>query len=72
MVLAEPGARIGFAGGRVIEQATYERLPEGFQTAEFLLERGMVDAVVRRRELRPVLMRLLAAYGAAVDEGGAS
>jgi len=72
VVLAEPGARIGFAGGRVIEQATYERLPEGFQTAEFLLERGMVDAVVRRRELRPVLMRLLAAYGAAVDEGGAS
>ena len=65
VILAEPGARIGFAGGRVIEQATYDRLPDGFQTAEFLLAHGMVDAVVDRRALRPVLVRLLSAYGGA-------
>lgn len=61
-ILAEPGARIGFAGGRVIEQATHERLPDDFQKAEFLLARGMVDAIVDRRELRSVLSRLLAAF----------
>ena len=64
VILAEPGARIGFAGGRVIEQATYSSLPEGFQTAEFLLAHGMVDAVVDRRALRSVLARLLAAFTA--------
>jgi acetyl-CoA carboxylase carboxyl transferase alpha subunit/acetyl-CoA carboxylase carboxyl transferase beta subunit len=64
-ILAEPGARIGFAGGRVIEQAAHEALPEGFQTAEFLLSHGMVDAVVDRRELRPLLIRLLAALASA-------
>ena len=63
VIIAEPGARIGFAGGRVIEQATYSSLPEGFQTAEFLLAHGMVDMVVDRRALRSVLCRLLAAYG---------
>jgi acetyl-CoA carboxylase carboxyl transferase subunit beta len=63
VIIAEPGARIGFAGGRVIEQATYSSLPEGFQTAEFLLAHGMVDAVVDRRALRPVLGKLLSAYG---------
>jgi acetyl-CoA carboxylase carboxyl transferase subunit beta len=62
VIIAEPGARIGFAGGRVIEQATHDRLPEGFQTAEFLLAHGMVDMVVDRRALRSVLMRLLSAY----------
>jgi acetyl-CoA carboxylase carboxyl transferase subunit beta len=65
VIVAEPGARIGFAGGRVIEQATHDRLPEGFQTAEFLLAHGMVDMVVDRRALRSVLVRLLAAYGSA-------
>jgi acetyl-CoA carboxylase carboxyl transferase subunit beta len=64
VIIAEPAARIGFAGGRVIEQATHDKLPEGFQTAEFLLAHGMVDMVVDRRALRPVLMRLLSAYGA--------
>ncbi|HZS14798.1 MAG TPA: acetyl-CoA carboxylase carboxyltransferase subunit beta [Candidatus Dormibacteraeota bacterium] len=64
VIIAEPGARIGFAGGRVIEQATHDRLPEGFQTAEFLLAHGMVDMVVDRRALRSVLVRLLGAYGA--------
>jgi acyl-CoA carboxylase subunit beta len=63
VLIAEPGARIGFAGGRVIEQATYSSLPEGFQTAEFLLAHGMVDMVVDRRALRSVLCRLLAAFG---------
>jgi len=59
VILAEPGARIGFAGGRVIEQAAHEALPEGFQTAEFLLSHGMVDQVVDRRELRDLVARLL-------------
>jgi acetyl-CoA carboxylase carboxyl transferase subunit beta len=63
VIIAEPAARIGFAGGRVIEQATHDRLPDGFQTAEFLLAHGMVDMVVDRRALRPVLIRLLSAYG---------
>ena len=61
-ILAEPHARIGFAGGRVIEQATYDRLPEGFQTSEFLLAHGMVDAVVERCELRQTIARLLVAF----------
>lgn len=59
VILAEPGARLGFAGPRVIEQTTGERLPEGFQTAEFLLEHGMVDDVVPRAALRATLARLL-------------
>jgi acetyl-CoA carboxylase carboxyl transferase subunit beta len=60
-ILAEPHARIGFAGGRVIEQATYDRLPDGFQTSEFLLAHGMVDAVVERAALRDTIARLLLA-----------
>jgi acetyl-CoA carboxylase carboxyl transferase subunit beta len=64
VILAEPHARIGFAGGRVIEQAAHERLPDGFQTAEFLLSHGMVDAVVPRSELRDTLSRLLRAFTA--------
>ncbi len=71
-ILAEPGARIGFAGGRVIEQAAHEALPEGFQTAEFLLSHGMVDAVVDRRELRPILIRLLTALSSGWVRGGAA
>ncbi|GAA3083561.1 acetyl-CoA carboxylase carboxyltransferase subunit alpha [Streptosporangium carneum] len=59
VILAEPGARIGFAGPRVIEQTIRHELPEGFQTAEFLLARGLVDAVVPRVALRPVLASLL-------------
>ncbi|GBD41922.1 Acetyl-coenzyme A carboxylase carboxyl transferase subunit beta [bacterium HR39] len=57
--IAEPGATIGFAGRRVIEQTIREKLPEGFQTAEYLLEHGMVDMVVHRFELPRVLARLL-------------
>jgi acetyl-CoA carboxylase carboxyl transferase subunit beta len=61
-ILAEPRARIGFAGGRVIEQATYDRLPDGFQTSEFLLSHGMVDAVVERAALRDTVATLLVAF----------
>ena len=50
--IAEPGAVIGFAGARVIEQTVREKLPEGFQRAEYLLEHGMVDMVVKRAELK--------------------
>ena len=57
--IAEPGALIGFAGPRVIEQTIRQKLPEGFQRAEFLLEHGMLDAVVGRRELKPFLIRSL-------------
>jgi acetyl-CoA carboxylase carboxyl transferase subunit beta len=55
--IAEPGALIGFAGPRVIEQTIRQKLPEGFQRAEFLLEKGFLDAVVPRRELKSYLIR---------------
>jgi acetyl-CoA carboxylase carboxyl transferase subunit beta len=57
--IAEPGALIGFAGPRVIEQTIREKLPEGFQKAEYLLEHGMVDMVVSRLELKSTIARLL-------------
>ena len=57
--IAEPGALIGFAGPRVIEQTIREKLPEGFQRAEYLMEHGMVDMVVSRLELRETIARLL-------------
>ncbi|WP_017965988.1 acetyl-CoA carboxylase, carboxyltransferase subunit beta [Rhizobium leguminosarum] len=57
--LAEPGAEIGFAGKRVIEQTLREKLPEGFQTAEYLLEHGMVDMVVKRHDIPETLARVL-------------
>ena len=59
VILAEPGAVIGFAGPRVIKQTIGQDLPEGFQTAEFLLDHGMVDAVVPRSELRDTTAQLL-------------
>ena len=52
LILAEPGAMIGFAGPRVIQETTNTKLPEGFQTAEFLLEKGLIDRVIDRRNLR--------------------
>ena len=58
--IAEPGALIGFAGQRVIEQTVREKLPEGFQRSEFLLEHGTVDQIVDRREMRERLAQLLA------------
>jgi acetyl-CoA carboxylase carboxyl transferase subunit beta len=59
VILAEPGAVIGFAGPRVIKQTIGQDLPQGFQTAEFLLEHGMIDAVVPRSELRDTTAQLL-------------
>jgi acetyl-CoA carboxylase carboxyl transferase subunit beta len=56
--LAEPGALIGFAGPRVIEQTIREKLPDGFQRAEYLKEHGMVDQVVHRHELKATIARL--------------
>ena len=58
-ILAEPGAVIGFAGPRVIKQTLGQDLPEGFQTAEFLVEHGMLDAVVHRRQLKQTVGQLL-------------
>ncbi len=58
--LAEPGALIGFAGPRVIEQTIRQKLPEGFQRSEFLREHGMLDAIVERKQMRATLIRLLA------------
>jgi acetyl-CoA carboxylase carboxyl transferase subunit beta len=57
--IAEPGALIGFAGPRVIEQTIRQKLPEGFQRSEFLLEKGFLDAIVQRRELKSYLVRAL-------------
>jgi acetyl-CoA carboxylase carboxyl transferase subunit beta len=59
VILAEPKALIGFAGPRVIEQTIRQKLPKGFQRSEFLLEHGMVDMVVDRREMRNTIIRLL-------------
>jgi acetyl-CoA carboxylase carboxyl transferase subunit beta len=57
--IAEPGALIGFAGPRVIEQTIRQKLPEGFQRSEFLLERGFLDAVVHRRDMKGYIARAL-------------
>jgi acetyl-CoA carboxylase carboxyl transferase subunit beta len=82
IAIAEPGAAIGFAGQRVIQQTIRETLPEGFQRAEYLHEHGMIDLVVHRHKLRETLVRILglltnrapqpteAIAGAAVPEGG--
>jgi len=59
VILAEPKALIGFAGPRVIEQTIRQKLPKGFQRSEFLLEHGMVDMVVDRREMRDAIIRML-------------
>jgi acetyl-CoA carboxylase carboxyl transferase subunit beta len=59
LVIAEPGALIGFAGPRVIEQTVRETLPEGFQRSEFLLEKGAIDMIVDRRQLRQRVSRLI-------------
>jgi acetyl-CoA carboxylase carboxyl transferase subunit beta len=62
--IAEPGALIGFAGPRVIEQTIRQKLPEGFQRAEFLLAHGMIDAIVPRKELKAYLAKSLDLLGA--------
>ncbi len=58
--IAEPGALIGFAGPRVIEQTIRQKLPEGFQRSEFLLEHGFLDAIVERKELKSYLAQAIA------------
>lgn len=63
IILAEPGAMIGFAGKRVIEQTIGETLPEGFQTAEFLLEHGFIDKIVERKQMKENLAKLLLLNG---------
>ena len=63
IILAEPQTLIGFAGRRVIETTVRETLPEGFQKAEFLLEHGFVDAIVKRTELKKTIAKLLAFHG---------
>ena len=68
--IAEPKALVGFAGPRVIEQTVREKLPEGFQRAEFLLEHGTVDKIVRRGDLRDTLHRLLASMTHAAETHG--
>jgi len=57
--IAEPGAQIGFAGPRVIEQTIRQKLPAGFQTSEFLLQHGFLDAVVKRADLKSYLSKAL-------------
>ena len=59
VILAEPGAMIGFAGQRVIEQTIGESLPEGFQTAEFLLDHGFIDKIVERKDLKETIYKLI-------------
>jgi acetyl-CoA carboxylase carboxyl transferase subunit beta len=59
VIVAEPRALIGFAGPRVIEQTVREKLPEGFQRAEFLLEKGAIDMIVDRRQMRDRLAQLI-------------
>jgi acetyl-CoA carboxylase carboxyl transferase subunit beta len=68
LIIAEPKALIGFAGPRVIEQTIKQKLPEGFQRAEFLLEKGMVDLVVDRREMKSAIGKALRFMGSAPSE----
>jgi acetyl-CoA carboxylase carboxyl transferase subunit beta len=69
--IAEPGALIGFAGPRVIEQTIRQKLPDGFQRSEFLLEHGMIDAIVKRKEMRQYLTRALSFFSDAEATGSA-
>ncbi|PKQ15643.1 MAG: acetyl-CoA carboxylase carboxyl transferase subunit beta [Actinobacteria bacterium HGW-Actinobacteria-7] len=72
VILAEPGASIGFTGPRIIEQTIRQKLPKGFQTSEFMLEHGLIDEVVPRGELRSRLALLLNYLTPRVSDGGAS
>jgi acetyl-CoA carboxylase carboxyl transferase subunit beta len=63
LILAEPKALIGFAGRRVIEQTLREKLPDNFQTAEYLLEHGFVDVIVQRKDLKTTLTKILKIHG---------
>jgi acetyl-CoA carboxylase carboxyl transferase subunit beta len=63
LIIAEPKAMIGFAGARVIKETTQQDLPKGFQTSEFLLDRGLVDLIVARPQMRPTLAKILRYLG---------
>lgn len=67
VIIAEPGANIGFSGKRIIEQIIRQKLPSGFQTAEFMLEHGMIDMVVERSQLRDVIGRIIRLYNGRRD-----
>lgn len=69
IILAEPKAMIGFAGPRVIEQTIGEKLPEGFQTAEFLLEHGFIDKIVERKDLKETIYQLLKLHKGGNEDG---
>ncbi len=69
IILAEPNALIGFAGRRVVEQTLYEKLPENFQKAEYLLENGFLDAIITRKETRSTLNELLVLHNNTVATG---
>ena len=69
IIIAEPKALIGFAGPRVIEQTIRQKLPEGFQRSEFLLEHGMIDAIVHRKDLRAKLAQLIGLAGVSSRRG---
>lgn len=70
IILAEPGALIGFAGRRIIEQTIHQKLPDDFQTAEFLLKHGMIDRIVHRKDLRAELSLILRIHGEGARHGG--
>jgi acetyl-CoA carboxylase carboxyl transferase subunit beta len=59
LIIAEPGAMVGFAGPRVIKDTTQAELPAGFQTSEFLLDHGLIDAIISRKEMKPRLIEYL-------------
>ena len=67
--IAEPGAMIGFAGPRVIKDTTHADLPPGFQTAEFLLDHGLIDAIVPRKEAKEKLVRFCDYFAASKKNG---
>jgi acetyl-CoA carboxylase carboxyl transferase subunit beta len=62
VIIAEPGSMIGFAGPRVIKETTHQDLPEGFQTAEFLQEHGLIDLIVNRKEMRAQISQFLSYF----------
>ena len=62
VIIAEPEALIGFAGPRVIKETTQQDLPDGFQTSEFLLDRGLIDQIIQRSQLRDRVINLLRAF----------
>lgn len=66
LIVAEPGAMIGFAGPRVIKETTMQDLPEGFQTAEFLLDHGLIDQIIPRKELRSRLIQFIDSFSAKI------